>query len=103
MWRIIQQVKRRNFQNDFSEHGKHKRLFAHAARLKHAHSQKIQSLNVTGMTVLNNFTASFGADAVAAMGIVKEVCACHTVGQKGGKPCSCCPHIKPPGQNKDRV
>ncbi len=26
-------------------------------------------LNVTGMTILNNFTAGFGADAVAAMGI----------------------------------
>ena len=30
-------------------------------------------LNVTGMTILNNFTASFGADAVAAMGITKKV------------------------------
>ncbi len=30
-------------------------------------------LNVTGMTVLNNFTASFGPDAVAAMGIVQKV------------------------------
>lgn len=30
-------------------------------------------LNVTGMTVLNNFTAEFGADAVAAMGIVQKV------------------------------
>ncbi len=30
-------------------------------------------LNVTGMTVLNNFTASYGADAVAAMGIVQKV------------------------------
>ncbi len=30
-------------------------------------------LNVTGMTVLNNFTASFGADAVAAMGIVQKI------------------------------
>ena len=30
-------------------------------------------LNVTGMTILNNFTASFGADAVAAMGIVQKV------------------------------
>lgn len=30
-------------------------------------------LNVTGMTVLNNFTSSFGADAVAAMGIVQKV------------------------------
>lgn len=30
-------------------------------------------LNVTGMTVLNNFTASFGADAVAAMGIAQKV------------------------------
>ena len=28
-------------------------------------------LNVTGMTVLNNFTAVFGADAVAAMGIIE--------------------------------
>lgn len=30
-------------------------------------------LNVTGMTVLNNFTASYGADAVAAMGIVQKI------------------------------
>ncbi|MCM1025464.1 MAG: MATE family efflux transporter [Roseburia sp.] len=30
-------------------------------------------LNVTGMTVLNNFTASFGADAVAAMGISQKI------------------------------
>ena len=30
-------------------------------------------LNVTGMTVLNNFTAAYGADAVAAMGIVQKV------------------------------
>ena len=30
-------------------------------------------LNVTGMTVLNNFTASYGASAVAAMGIVQKV------------------------------
>jgi len=30
-------------------------------------------LNVTGMTVLNNFTAAFGADAVAAMGIAHKV------------------------------
>lgn len=30
-------------------------------------------LNVTGMTVLNNFTASYGSDAVAAMGIVQKV------------------------------
>lgn len=30
-------------------------------------------LNVTGMTVLNNFTADFGADAVAAMGIVQKI------------------------------
>ncbi len=30
-------------------------------------------LNVTGMTVLNNFTSSFGADAVAAMGIVQKI------------------------------
>ncbi len=30
-------------------------------------------LNVTGMTVLNNFTAAFGADAVAAMGITQKV------------------------------
>lgn len=30
-------------------------------------------LNVTGMTVLNNFTAEFGADAVAAMGIVQKI------------------------------
>lgn len=30
-------------------------------------------LNVTGMTVLNNFTASFGADAVAAMGIAQKI------------------------------
>lgn len=30
-------------------------------------------LNVTGMTVLNNFTSSYGADAVAAMGIVQKV------------------------------
>lgn len=30
-------------------------------------------LNVTGMTVLNNFTASFGPDAVAAMGISQKI------------------------------
>ena len=30
-------------------------------------------LNVTGMTVLNNFTSGFGADAVAAMGIAHKV------------------------------
>lgn len=30
-------------------------------------------LNVTGMTVLNNFTADFTADAVAAMGIVQKI------------------------------
>lgn len=30
-------------------------------------------LNVTGMTILNNFTASFGADAVAAMGISQKI------------------------------
>lgn len=30
-------------------------------------------LNVTGMTVLNNFTAAFGPDAVAAMGIAYKV------------------------------
>ncbi len=30
-------------------------------------------LNVTGMTVLNNFTSAFGADAVAAMGITYKV------------------------------
>lgn len=30
-------------------------------------------LNVTGMTVLNNFTSAFGSDAVAAMGIAYKV------------------------------
>ncbi len=30
-------------------------------------------LNVTGMTILNNFTSGFGADAVAAMGIVQKI------------------------------
>ena len=30
-------------------------------------------LNVTGMTVLNNFTSAFGADAVAAMGIAQKI------------------------------
>ena len=30
-------------------------------------------LNVTGMTVLNNFTSAFGSDAVAAMGITQKV------------------------------
>jgi putative MATE family efflux protein len=30
-------------------------------------------LNVTGMTVLNNFTAVYGSDAVAAMGIAQKV------------------------------
>ena len=30
-------------------------------------------LNVTGMTVLNNFAAAFGADAVAAMGIASRI------------------------------
>lgn len=34
----------------------------------------IQNLpNVTGMTVLNNFTSSFGSDAVAAMGISQKI------------------------------
>ena len=31
-------------------------------------------LNVTGMTVLNNFTAVYGPDAIAAMGISQKVC-----------------------------
>lgn len=30
-------------------------------------------LNVTGMTILNNFTSDFGADAVAAMGISQKI------------------------------
>ena len=30
-------------------------------------------LNVTGMTILNNFTAGYGSDAVAAMGIAQKV------------------------------
>ena len=30
-------------------------------------------LNVTGMTILNNFTSSYGADAVAAMGICQKI------------------------------
>jgi putative MATE family efflux protein len=30
-------------------------------------------LNVTGMTILNNFTASFGSNAVAAMGIAQKI------------------------------
>ncbi|MGN1167913.1 MAG: MATE family efflux transporter [Lachnospiraceae bacterium] len=30
-------------------------------------------LNVTGMTILNNFTSSYGADVVAAMGIVQKI------------------------------
>ena len=30
-------------------------------------------LNVTGMTVLNNFTSSFGPNAIAAMGIVQKI------------------------------
>lgn len=30
-------------------------------------------LNVTGMTVLNNFTSAFGSDAVAAMGIAQKI------------------------------
>lgn len=30
-------------------------------------------LNVTGMTILNNFTSSFGANAVAAMGIAQKI------------------------------
>ena len=30
-------------------------------------------LNVTGMTILNNFTASYGSDAVAAMGIAQKL------------------------------
>lgn len=30
-------------------------------------------LNVTGMTILNNFTSSYGSDAVAAMGITQKV------------------------------
>lgn len=30
-------------------------------------------LNVTGMTILNNFTSTYGADAVAAMGITQKI------------------------------
>ena len=30
-------------------------------------------LNVTGMTILNNFTAAYGPDAVAAIGIVQKI------------------------------
>lgn len=30
-------------------------------------------LNVTGMTILNNFTSAFGSDAVAAMGIANKI------------------------------
>ncbi len=30
-------------------------------------------LNVTGMTILNNFTSAFGANAVAAMGITQKI------------------------------
>jgi putative MATE family efflux protein len=30
-------------------------------------------LNVTGMTILNNFTAGFGSDAVASMGIAQKI------------------------------
>ncbi|MCI8605888.1 MAG: MATE family efflux transporter [Hungatella sp.] len=30
-------------------------------------------LNVTGMTILNNFTSAYGADAVASMGIAQKV------------------------------
>ena len=30
-------------------------------------------LNVTGMTILNNFTSVFGADAIAAMGITQKI------------------------------
>ena len=30
-------------------------------------------LNVTGMTILNNFTAVYGASAIAAMGITQKV------------------------------
>ena len=30
-------------------------------------------LNVTGMTVLNNFTSAYGSDAVAAMGIAQKI------------------------------
>lgn len=30
-------------------------------------------LNVTGMTVLNNFTAEYGSDAIAAMGITQKI------------------------------
>lgn len=30
-------------------------------------------LNVTGMTILNNFTSGYGSDAVAAMGIVQKI------------------------------
>lgn len=30
-------------------------------------------LNVTGMTILNNFTSGFGADAVASMGIAQKI------------------------------
>ena len=30
-------------------------------------------LNVTGMTILNNFTSAYGPDAVAAMGITQKI------------------------------
>ena len=30
-------------------------------------------LNVTGMTILNNFTSAYGADAIAAMGITQKI------------------------------
>ncbi len=30
-------------------------------------------LNVTGMTILNNFAAAYGPDAVAAIGIVQKI------------------------------
>lgn len=40
-------------------------------------------LNVTGMTILNNFTSSYGSEAVAAMGIAKKSTWCPFILRKG--------------------
>ena len=43
-------------------------------------------LNVTGMSVLNNFTSAFGANAVAAMGIAQKINSVHGADRPGPLP-----------------
>lgn len=55
-----------------------KRFFVHKAAILSIFGVGIPAsiqnlLNVTGMTILNNFTSAYGADAVAAMGISYKV------------------------------